>query len=384
MTFVSYAQNYEDVMLWRALQTVEAGFWIDVGAAHPTEYSVTRAFYDRGWHGVNIEPEPEYAAALCSERQRDINLHVAVAAVPGRATLHRIPGTGLSTFDANIAANHLAAGFPAEQPMEVEVTTLAAICAAHAPDDIHFLKIDVEGFEREVLLGADLKVHRPWIIVVEATLPNSQVSSTETFADLLLAADYRQCWFDGLNVFFLAAEHETRLAPFFRAPPNVFDGFIQVGLVSAVERAEAAERRVVELEATEQRVKTLDASLTEALGAVAAKDHEIAAAELRVTKLVCSLNKAELARSIEVASHMALASVREEELSSLNAELSRLNAELTCLDADLSRLKAELSRLNAELHRLKAELCMLLGSNSWRLTAPLRAVARTLRGDSAP
>jgi FkbM family methyltransferase len=248
MTFISYAQNYEDVMLWRALSSVQAGFWIDVGAAHPTEYSVTRAFYDRGWRGVNIEPEPDYAAALRAERSRDINLQVAIAATTGRATIYRIPGTGLSTFDAAIAAGHAFAGFPTAQPIEVETTTLAAVCAAHAPRDIHFLKIDVEGAEREALLGADLTTYRPWIILVEATFPGSPAPRIEAFADVLAAADYRQCWFDGLNAFFLAVEHEAWLTPYFRTPPNVFDAFVQADQAAAVARAEAAEARVAEVE----------------------------------------------------------------------------------------------------------------------------------------
>ena len=220
MTFVSYAQNFEDVLLWRALGSVEAGFWIDVGAADPTEFSVTRAFYDRGWHGVNIEPEPDYAAALRADRQRDINLQVAIAAAPGRATLHRFAGTGLSTFDAEIAAQHAAAGYPIAEPLEVEVTTLAAVCAAYASSDIHFLKIDVEGAEREVLLSADLRTYRPWIILVEGTFPGSSVPRLEAFADLLIAAGYHQCWFDGLNAFFLAAEHERRLTSCFQTLPT--------------------------------------------------------------------------------------------------------------------------------------------------------------------
>lgn len=56
MTFISYAQNYEDVMLHRALKGVEKGFYIDVGANDPVQYSVTKAFYERGWRGINIEP----------------------------------------------------------------------------------------------------------------------------------------------------------------------------------------------------------------------------------------------------------------------------------------------------------------------------------------
>lgn len=35
--FVSYAQNQEDVSLHRALQTVEKGFYVDVGAQDPVD-----------------------------------------------------------------------------------------------------------------------------------------------------------------------------------------------------------------------------------------------------------------------------------------------------------------------------------------------------------
>jgi hypothetical protein len=77
--FVTYAQNFEDLMIWRAVHDVAAGFYIDVGAADPDEDSVTRAFYDRGWRGVNVEPSPDHFAALsaatstsgaCSARRR--------------------------------------------------------------------------------------------------------------------------------------------------------------------------------------------------------------------------------------------------------------------------------------------------------------------------
>ena len=58
MTFISYAQNLEDVLLWRALGHIKNGFYIDVGANHPEWDSVTKHFYDLGWRGVNIEPMP--------------------------------------------------------------------------------------------------------------------------------------------------------------------------------------------------------------------------------------------------------------------------------------------------------------------------------------
>ena len=44
MTFLSYAQNFEDVLLWRALHDVERGRYIDIGAQDPEFDSVSFAF----------------------------------------------------------------------------------------------------------------------------------------------------------------------------------------------------------------------------------------------------------------------------------------------------------------------------------------------------
>ena len=62
--FVSNAQNGEDVVLWRALGDLPRGRYVEVGANHPLIDSVSRAFYDRGWSGVCVEPLPTFAGEL--------------------------------------------------------------------------------------------------------------------------------------------------------------------------------------------------------------------------------------------------------------------------------------------------------------------------------
>ena len=74
MTMISYAQNFEDVVLWRALKNVKNGFYIDVGANHPIGGSVTKWFYEQGWSGINIEPVKSFYDKLCRDRKRDINI----------------------------------------------------------------------------------------------------------------------------------------------------------------------------------------------------------------------------------------------------------------------------------------------------------------------
>jgi FkbM family methyltransferase len=227
MPFLSYAQNFEDVMLWRALGRVTHGFYIDVGSQHPDIDSVTRAFYDRGWSGVNIEPVPAFIELLRAARPRDLNLGVALGKGTGEAILHIVEGSGLSTMDPMVAAHYAAEGQSIYQAL-VRVRTLAEVCRDHAPCEIHFIKIDVEHYEREVLAGADFVTYRPWILVIESTRPNSRELSFAAWEHLVIGAAYRFVWFDGLNRFYVATEHYDEFARHFETPPNVFDDFLQV------------------------------------------------------------------------------------------------------------------------------------------------------------
>ena len=77
--FVSYAQNQEDVVLNRALHPDDrGGFWVDIGAGDPVLDSVTAAFAERGWRGVNVEPLPREHERLCAARPAEpaLRLHL--------------------------------------------------------------------------------------------------------------------------------------------------------------------------------------------------------------------------------------------------------------------------------------------------------------------
>lgn len=220
--FTSYAQNFEDVILARVFRGKERGFYVDVGASHPLIDNVTQGFYERGWSGINIEPLPERIAELAYARPRDLNLRIAVAEAPGRATFHVFPRWhGLSTLDGTIAADMTRWGDVAH-PVEVEIRTLDAVLAEAGVERIDFLKIDVEGAEGRVLAGLDLTRWRPTVILLEATYPTTAEPNHQGWEPGLLAKGYRFVLFDGLNRFYLA-EEAADLEPSFRLPPNVFD-----------------------------------------------------------------------------------------------------------------------------------------------------------------
>jgi FkbM family methyltransferase len=220
---ISYAPTREDVLLWRALHSVHNGFYIDVGAHDPTTLSVTRAFYDRGWRGINVEPNPVYAQRLRDERPRDVTVELALGQSPGMAKLFEFGDTGLSTLVKEFADEHTAAGLEATERL-VPVTTLAKLLNDLGDQPVHFLKIDVEGYEQQVVAGADFTKVRPWIVLIEAVRPMTAVASWECWEPLLLEAGYEYVYFDGLNRFYVATEHRE-LKQYFSVPVNVCDPF---------------------------------------------------------------------------------------------------------------------------------------------------------------
>jgi len=210
-------------MLWRSLRDIGEGFFIDVGAHHPKEGSVTHAFYERGWRGINIEPIAEPYASLQRERPRDINLNLCAGNKNGEIIIYDVSPSGLATAVPSIAEEYKESGYSVK-PRHVLIKRLSDICSEHVDSDIHFLKIDVEGFEKEVLEGMDFIQWRPWIIVVEATYPNSPKESFKSWENLLLGSDYIFAYSDGLNRFYVSTEHHS-LVSNFKTPPNFFDGF---------------------------------------------------------------------------------------------------------------------------------------------------------------
>lgn len=342
--FITYAQNGEDVLLWRALKDVQNGFYIDVGAQDPVSESVTKAFYERGWHGINIEPVPHWHERLVQDRPHDINLRIAVSNQPGTIKLYEVEGTGLSTSDADFADRHKSAGYTLSEHV-VECVTLDQICADRQVETVHFLKIDCEGCEKAVLEGISLTDTRPWIILIEATEPNSTAPTWDQWEKLLTDRGYGFVFFDGLNRFYVADEH-PELVPAFDSPVNVFDRVQRASEVDALKKVGSLQGEVEALKGA-ATVAKLQADL-----AAATADRESARAERDAIKAKCR---------------------------SLTSERDSVKSELDGVEVEREQLRRQCDAVAAQHRDLQANHAALLRSHSWRVTAPLRGCSRAIR-----
>ena len=348
MIFTSYAQNFEDVMLWRALKHINHGCYVDVGAQHPVIDSVSKAFYDHGWRGIHVEPVPQYAELLRLDRPDDTVLQVALSDTEGTLELNVIAGTGLSTAVDAYARRHQEDRLLGHQQISVPAMTLKTALLPLAGKPVHWLKIDVEGLETQVLNGWDCQVLRPWVMVVEATIPGSDKTDYAVWDRIIAAANYQFVYFDGLNRFYVAQEH-VELATAFLSPPNVFDNF---------------------------KLTENSSFCSELVAAYHAREIELAAhAAEHITHATAHAAQAD-ALAVQAEAHAAQA-----EALAVQAEARAAQAEARAAQAEAHAAQAEALAAQAEARaaQTNAQLCNVLNSRSWRATEPLRLIGAVLR-----
>lgn len=191
---VSYSSNKEDLIIDILLGFKQNGIYIDVGANHPDVISVTKKFYDRGWKGINIEPNYDNYLLFLESRKRDINLNVGIADKEGEldfffkpeATIAETTG---STFSKKVY-NEREYNFKSKK---VKVIPLKKVFEDNKLTLVDFINIDTEGFENEVLKGNDWKKYKARVLCVEG----------RGYDKFLKPFGYKQALFDGTNTYYV-------------------------------------------------------------------------------------------------------------------------------------------------------------------------------------
>ncbi len=217
------------------------------------------------------------------------------------------------------------------------------------------MKIDVEGMEAAVIDSWKVGSCRPWVVVVESTLPRTPTPALE-YETALLDKGYTFVYFDGLNRFYVSQDKPHLLA-YFNRGPNVFDGFALSGQ-STSQWAEYLNGKIesgrTEIESLNQELQDTRSALSSSQTEVAGKASELLAAE--------KLNADRLANL--------------EKLNDTNAALMHQN---TILKDDIHLAQKRLTKTLRKLERASGSLAAIEHSRWWRLGRPIRALRRLFR-----
>lgn len=159
----SYSQFGEDMLLWEHFRGKAGGFFVEVGANHPTQFSQTWLFEQQGWRGILVEPLAAKCELLRRARPGSRVFQVAVGAPEQRGRARFTIAAG----DDMLSGLTVPPGVAAARVEEVEVRTLDEVLAEAGNPPLDLVSIDVEGAELAVLRGFDLARHRPAVLLVE-------------------------------------------------------------------------------------------------------------------------------------------------------------------------------------------------------------------------
>ena len=161
---------------------VRDGTFIDVGASHRVDGTMSNTLAlerDLGWRGLLIEGNRTLAAELWAQRRSPV-----VEAVIGDCDGRPVPWLELEPERVDTPGHggilrdddeRLRRFRKSQASVELRTTlSLQTVLSRHSvPEYVHFLSIDVEGAECEVLDGLDFSLHRFGAVVVES-LPDTE------------------------------------------------------------------------------------------------------------------------------------------------------------------------------------------------------------------
>lgn len=166
---VSYAQEGEDLLLARIFLNQTGGYYIDIGAHHPTRFSNTYWAYRQGWSGLAIDATPGFGDEFRKVRPRDVVIEVAVADVRGEQQLFVFGESALNTSNLSRLASVEASSDFSARAVSVQALPMSEIldCCVPPGQIIDFMSIDIEGSESVALRGIDWDRYKPRVLVVE-------------------------------------------------------------------------------------------------------------------------------------------------------------------------------------------------------------------------
>lgn len=208
--FGSYSQKGEDLAIYKYLKNKTKGFYVDIGASHPERFSNTKYFYNKGWKGINVEPDPIRIELFKRNRKRDINLNFGISNKKGFASFYKFDPQSFSTLSKQEAQTLVKVGYKLQEKIKIKTFRLADILKKYAKKEIDFMTVDTEGLDLLVLKSNDWNKFRPKVVCVEtidfidALTDTKSTSKRKLNIDrYLLKQGYEEYLSNGLNTLYI-------------------------------------------------------------------------------------------------------------------------------------------------------------------------------------
>lgn len=209
---MSFSQYAEDLFLFRYLALPRRGYYIEIGAAHPVEYSNSYRFYLYGWSGLTIEPNEDLAALHKQMRPRDVCVNIGVSESATPLKYWKFSNPFYNTFDEDVVSVVQKAGVELVGSSIVPTATLKTIMDTHVTAKmIDFMSVDCEGMDLAVLKSSDWVKWRPKAVLVEDHQANMLAITNSPITLFLCDQNYTLVSRLGFTSLYVANEHVDTL-----------------------------------------------------------------------------------------------------------------------------------------------------------------------------
>lgn len=188
-----FSVNGEDIVLKNIFKNPHKGYYVDIGAYHPINFSNTYALYLRGWRGLNIDAMPGSMKLFEKFRPEDKNIEIGVSDKDEVMKFFIFNEPALNTFNKEMANERNGKDkYKIVKTIDLETMPLCKILDKYvAPDTvIDYLNIDIEGLDLQVLRSNNWEKYKPSVISVESNYVNGPIQMSEIYS-YLTRLDYR-------------------------------------------------------------------------------------------------------------------------------------------------------------------------------------------------
>ena len=193
---LSYSQCGEDLIIDFLISQLKiSNFkYLDIGAHHPTYISNTFLFYEKGYSGVCIEPDPFLFKTIAKRRSKDKCLNIGVGLNNiSSAPFYIMTEKTLNTFSKEEADKYASYGKQKiEQIIDLPLIRINDIIKNYFTSVPDFISLDVEGMDLAILTDFNFTLYRPkvWCIETLTYTENKTEKKIKETIDYMISKDY--------------------------------------------------------------------------------------------------------------------------------------------------------------------------------------------------